>query len=382
VPDEVLSAMHRPAVDIYSGGLVDITTSLLDDLRTLFATKGRTYIYASNGHGVWEAALGNVLSRGDRVLVLESGRFATSWGDMAARMGALVDVLPGEYQRAVRPAEVAERLAADTAHAIKAILLTQIDTASGVANDVAAIAAAARSVGHPALVMVDTVASLACMPFEMDAWGIDVAVAGSQKGLMTPPGLGLIAAGERAVAAHPTADLVTPYWDWTAREGPEHYQKYCGTPPEHLLFGLRKAIDMLMAEGLDNAYQRHRLLAGATQAAVERWSQGGVLGFNVEESGERAVSVTTVRWRESEDSGQALQALTAYARERCGVVLGKGIGALGGKAFRIAHMGHVNAPMLLGTLGVVEMALKALKVPHGSGGIEAAVEYLAARVEP
>jgi alanine-glyoxylate transaminase/serine-glyoxylate transaminase/serine-pyruvate transaminase len=382
VPDEVLAAMHRPAVDIYTGSLVDVTMSLLEDLRRLFSTRGRTYIYAANGHGAWEAALTNVLSRGDKVLVLESGRFAVGWGEMATKLGAEVEVLAGDYRRAVRPAEVEARLRADKANAIKAILVVQIDTASGVVNDISAISTAVKAAGHPALLMVDVVASLGCVPFEMDGWEVDVAVAGSQKGLMTPPGLGFVAAGERAVAAHKAADMVTPYWDWTFREGPEHYQKYCGTPPEHLLFGLRKAIDMLDEEGLEQAFERHRLLAEATRRAVAVWAEGRVLAFSVIEPAERANSVTTILWSTARGGKHELRALVDYARERCGVVLGTGIGELNGKAFRIAHMGHANAPMVLGTLAVVEMGLTALGVPHGAGGVDAAVAYLGKAVRP
>lgn len=378
VPDEVLAAMHRPAVDIYSGGLIDVTMSLLEDLRTIFRTQGRSYIYAANGHGAWEAALTNVLSRGDRVLVLESGRFATGWGEMAARLGAEVEIVKGEWHRAVRPADVEERLRADKARKIKAVLVVQIDTASGVVNDIAAISKAMKAADHEALLLVDVVASLGTMPFEMDGCGVDVAVAGSQKGLMTPPGLGFVAAGPRAVAAHKTAGLVTPYWDWTFREGEEHYHKYCGTPPEHLLFGLRKAIDMLFAEGLEAAFERHRLLAEATRRAVGVWAQGEALGFNILDPAERSNSVTNVRWL----APGTCDALIDYAREKCGVVLGVGIGGLGGKAFRIAHMGHCNAPMVLGTLGVIEVGLKALGVPHGKGGVSAAIDWLGANVPP
>src|SRR5690606_38218526 len=189
---------------------------------------GRTYMYAANGHGAWEAALCNVLSRGDKVLVLESGRFAVGWGEMGQKLGVDVEVLKGDWRRAVRPSDVEERLRADKAHAINAVLVVQVDTASGVVNDIPAISKPIRAADHPALFMVDAVASLGTMPFEMDAWGIDVAVSGSQKGLMTPPGLGLVAASERAFALHKTADLNTPYWDWGFREGEEHYQKYCG----------------------------------------------------------------------------------------------------------------------------------------------------------
>jgi alanine-glyoxylate transaminase / serine-glyoxylate transaminase / serine-pyruvate transaminase len=372
VPDEVLAAMHRPAIDIYSGALVDLTTSCLDDLRRIFGTRGRTYVYAANGHGAWEAALVNVLSRGERILVLESGRFATSWGEMASVLGIEVEILPGSERRAVDPAALEARLRDDAGGEIKAILVVQVDTASSVVNDIPAIRRALDAAGHGALLMVDTIASLATMPFQMDLWGVDVAVAGSQKGLMTPPGLSFVAAGERAIAAHRRAGLRTRYWDWTEREGELHYQKYCGTPPEHLMFGLRKALDMLLEEGLDAVIRRHRLLAGAVRHGVGVWSEGGELEFNVVEPAERADSVTTVLVNGGRDPRELLD----YCANKCGVVLGIGIGEFGGRAFRIAHMGHVNAPMILGTLGAIEIGLAALGIPHGKGGVQAAIDHL------
>lgn len=376
VPDQVLQAMHRPALDIYSTEMVELTEGLLSDLSRLFATKGHSYIYIANGHGAWEATLSNVLSRGDKVLVLESGRFAINWGNAAAAMGAEVEVLKGDIRRAIRPAEVEEHLHRDKNHSIKAVLAVQVDTASGVFNDIEAIGKAIQAAGHPALYMVDTVASLGCMPFEMDKWGIDVAMSGSQKGLMTPPGLGFVAAGERAREVHKKANLRTPYWDWTERDGREHYRKYAGTAPVHLLFALRQAVNMLFAEGLENAFERHRLLAEAVRRAVAAWSEGQVLGFNIAEARERANTVTTITMANGHDP----IALQRYCKEKCGLVLGTGIGALQGQSFRIAHMGHVNAPMTLGTLGVVEMALKALGIPHGNGGTEAAIEWLGENV--
>src|SRR5256886_11135965 len=372
LPDEVLQAMHRPALDIYSEQMVQLTESLLADLSKLFATKGQSYIYIANGHGAWEATLSNVLSRGDKLLVLESGRFAIGWGQAAAAMGVEVEVLKGDWRRAIRPAEVEARLKQDKDHSIKAIVAVQVDTASGAYNDVEAIRKASKSTGHPALFMVDTVASLGCMPFEMDKWGIDVAMSGSQKGLMTPPGLGFVAANDRARAVHKKANLRTPYWDWTEREGTEHYRRYAGTAPVHLLFALRKAIDMLFDEGLENVFLRHRLLAEAVRRAVSVWAEGQVLGFNITEPGERSNTVTTVVMSNGHDP----IALQRYCKEKCGVVLGVGIGELSGQAFRIAHMGHVNAPMILGTLGVIEVSLNALEIPHGKGGLEAATDWL------
>jgi alanine-glyoxylate transaminase/serine-glyoxylate transaminase/serine-pyruvate transaminase len=378
VPDEVLAAMHRPAVDIYTGELVGLTETCLADLHTVFRTTGQVYIYAANGHGAWEAALTNVLNRGDKVLVLESGRFATSWGEMAAMLGVDVEVLPGDWHRAVDPQAVEDRLRADSAGEIKAVMVVQVDTASGVINDIDALRQAMNAAGHDALFLVDAIASLATMPFEMDEWGVDVTVTGSQKGLMTPPGLSFVAAGERAKAAHQNSDLRTYYWDWTIRDGELHYHKYCGTPPEHLLFGLRKALDMLLEEGLEATWERHRLLAQATRAAVGRWAEGGVLGFNVTASRERSNSVTTV----SMEGGHDPADLLAYCEDKCGVILGVGIGDPGYPMFRIAHMGHVNAPMMLGTLGVTEMALSALDIPHASGGVQAAIDSLAVNVSP
>jgi alanine-glyoxylate transaminase/serine-glyoxylate transaminase/serine-pyruvate transaminase len=375
MPDEVLQAMHRPALDIYSSQMTELTESLLADLSKLFATKGKTYIYIANGHGAWEATLSNVLSRGDKLLVLESGRFAVGWGHAASLMGVDVEVLKGDWRRAIRPAEVEARLKEDKEHRVKAIVAVQVDTASGAYNDIEAIGKAIKAAGHPALFMVDTVASLGCMPYEMDKWGVDVTMSGSQKGLMTPPGLGFVAANARALEVHKHANLRTPYWDWSEREGTEHYRKYAGTAPIHLLFALRKAIDMLHAEGLENAFLRHRLLAGAVRRAVAAWSEGQVLGFNIAEAHERSDTVTTVTMK-----GFDPAALQRYCKEKCGVVLGTGIGNLQGQAFRIAHMGHVNAPMILGTLGVIEVGLSALKIPHGKGGTEAAIEYLGENV--
>jgi len=382
MPDEVLQAMHRPAIDIYAGSLIALTDRLLADLRWIFRTRGRTYIYIANGHGAWEAALTNVLSRGDRILVLESGRFALGWGDMAAKLGVEVEVLPGDYRRAVRPRAVEKRLRRDMktdgTRRFKAVLAVQIDTASGVVNDLAAIGKAIGAAGHDALYMVDAVASLACMPFEMDAWGIDVAMSGSQKGLMTPPGLSFVAAGKRARAAHKRADLRTPYWDWTAREGKIHYQKYAGTAPEHLMFGLAKAFEMIRAEGLDNIFRRHRLLAEAVRRAVAVWARGKAFDFNITAPAERSDTVTTVRMA----GGRDARRLREYCNTKCGVVLGQGLGEMSGQAFRIAHMGHINAPMVLGTLGVVECALEALRIPHRKGGVQAAIDWLGAQVKP
>ncbi|MBL4906850.1 MAG: aminotransferase class V-fold PLP-dependent enzyme [Sneathiella sp.] len=378
IPDAVLNAMHQPAIDIYQKGFPLLTDSLLADLRALFQTKGKSFIYIANGHGAWEAALSNVLSHGEKILVLESGLFANGWGDMGATLGLDVEVLPGSWQEAVKPEAVAERLRQDTNHEIKAILMVQVDTASSIVNDVEAVGKAIRSTDHPALFMVDTIASLGTMNFSMDEWSVDVAVSAAQKGLMSPPGLSFNAVNDRAMKAHESANLRTAYWDWTARMGKVHYQKYCGTPPEHLLFALRKSLDILLDDGMEAVALRHRLLAGATWAAVSKWAEGEVLQFNIPNPAERSFAVTTVLF----EKGYTPENLLDYCDKKCAVIVGIGIGALDGKAMRIAHMGYANAPMLLGTLGAIEMGLKALNIPHGSGGVQAAIEFLAENVPP
>ena len=372
VPEAVLSAMHHPAVDIYAGPLLDTTARCLENLASMFQTAGNVYLYAANGHGAWEASLCNTLSRGDEILVLESGRFAPGWGQMGEALGLRVTTLEAPPRGAVDPDAVEARLREDRAGTIKAVLVVQVDTATGVVNDLPAIRAALDAAGHDALLFVDAVASLACMPLAMDEWGVDVAVAASQKGLMAPPGLSFCAAGPRARRAHETANLRTRYWDWTEREGPEHYQKYCGTPPEHMLFALDRALQLLVEEGIEAVFRRHRLLARAVREAVATWSQAGALEFNIRDADQRADSVTVIRMRDDRDPAP----LVEFCRETCGLTLGIGIGELRGRAFRLAHMGHIHAPMILGMLATVELGLRTTGCPHGRGGVEAAIEVL------
>lgn len=371
VPDEVLRAMHRPAVDIYEGPLIETTEFCMSGLRKLFRSEGQPYIYAANGHGAWDAALSNTLNGGDKVLVLESGRFALGWGEAGEITGLEMEVLKGDWRLPVNPQAVEDRLRADTGGDIKAVLVVQVDTASGAWNDIAAIRKAMTAAGHDALLMVDTIASLGCMPFEMDEWGVDIALTGSQKGLMTPPGLSFVLAGERAIQAHETADLRTNYMDWTFRNGPEHYEKYCGTPPEHLLFAFRAALELIEAEGLEQVWHRHALLAEATRKAIAVWAEGGVLDMNITDPNGRSDSVTVVRFKGADPAP-----LRAFTKEVCGVTVGGTIGDLAGQGIRIGHMGHVNAVMVLGTLSAIEMGLAKLDIPHGKGGVQAAIDYL------
>ncbi len=376
VPEPVLNAMHRPAIDIYSGSLVGVTDDCLQSLKQVFQTRGQVYIYAANGHGAWEAALSNTLCRGDTVLVLESGLFARTWGESGALQGLKPIAVNSDWRQPADYQKAAEILRSDKDHKIKAVLTVQVDTASGVVNDVSTLRALLDDADHPALLMVDCIASLGTMPFKMDEWGIDVAITGSQKGLMLPPGLSFVAANDRARAIHKTADLRTHYWDWTFRDGPEHYMKYCGTPPEHLMFGLHCALDMLLTEGLDAAFERHRLLADAVRAAVTVWGESGLMELNVLSPEARANSVTAIALAE----GRPPQLLLDWCEKHAAVKLGITIGELHNRGFRIGHMGYVNAPMILGTLGVIETALHALKWPIGASGVAAATRLLGTSV--
>ncbi|MEO1468529.1 MAG: aminotransferase class V-fold PLP-dependent enzyme [Pseudomonadota bacterium] len=373
MPDRVLEAMSRPMPNIYEGRLVEMSEAMLAALPGIAGTAGRAFCAVSNGHGAWEMALTNTLSRGDKVLVLESGRFAVGWGEQARMLGVEVEVLAATPRRAVDPAAVEARLRADTGHEITAVLVVQVDTASSVWNDIAAIRRAIDAAGHPALYMVDCIACLGCIEYRMDDWGVDVTVAGSQKGLMTPPGLGFTWANDKAWAAHQKADLRTAYWDWTARsQDGRHYLRYCGTPPVSHIFALSEAIAMLKEEGYENVWSRHRALADATRAAVAAWAAPGGLAFNVTEAAERSDVVTTVLTGDVD-----AERLRNIAETRAGLTLGVGLGAFEGEAFRIGHMGHLNPPMLLGTLGTVEMVLKAMEAPMGGSGVAAAAAALA-----
>jgi alanine-glyoxylate transaminase / serine-glyoxylate transaminase / serine-pyruvate transaminase len=377
MPEEVLNALHSPSVDIYGGTSEVASRSCLKDLKKVFGTKaGKVYIYACNGHGGWEAALTNTLSKGDRVLVLVSGLFPVVWGENASKLGLVVEELSERPGRAIDAKAVEARLKQDKAHAFKAVLMVQADTATGVVNDIAAVRKAMDAAKHPALLMVDTIASLGCMPFGMDDLGVDVAVGGSQKGLMTPPGLAFTAVNAKARQAHKKAGLKTGYWDWTFRDGKEHYMWYGGTPPVQMVFALRKALDMIFAEGFDNIFRRHAILAGATHAAAEVWCSKGKMAFAIAEPTERSNSVTCLLTPEG-----AGPAIMDYCERNLGVTIGRGIGPLTGKAIRIAHMGHVNGWGHLGTIAAVETALTALGVEHGAGGIQAATDYIASHVK-
>jgi alanine-glyoxylate transaminase/serine-glyoxylate transaminase/serine-pyruvate transaminase len=367
--------MHRTAPNIYEGELVDMTRTILADLRRVALTKQHVAVYIANGHGVWEAANCNMFSRGDRVLLAATGRFGFGWAEAARRQGIEVDIIdfgrsgPGDPQR------IADALKADTHQQIRAVLVTHVDTASSARNDIAAIRLAIDSAGHPALLAVDAIASLGCDELRMDQWGIDVIVGASQKGLMVPPGMGFLWFSEKALEVSQQSDLVTPYWDWKSRVvGEELWRYFGGTPPTHHLYGLREALTMILdEEGIENTWNRHRRLASAIWAAFDTWGKGTSIALNVAEPAARGWSVTAA----TIPNGGA-GALRQWLEAEAGVTLGIGLGmALPTEPayadfLRVGHMGHVNAHMVLGVLAAMEAGMQALGVPHGPGAVEAA----------
>lgn len=373
IPGRILNAMNRPAVDFSGPEFVDIAVSCFRDLKWLFRTEGDVFIYAANGHAAWEAAMVNTLSEGDAILVPETGHFSNGWAETAESFGLTVKTVASDWRRAIDPAAVEAALRADKEHAIKAILMVHTDTATGVTSDIPALRAAIDAAGHPALFMVDAIASLATTELAMDDWGVDVVVSASQKGLMCPPGVALVAAGPKAMAAHATSTLPRRYWDWTGRTAKEHYRKFCGTAPEHTIFALREALNMLQEETLEGAIRRHARLSEAVRLCVGKWCEGGALQFNAVNPNERSDSVTTILL----PGNVSTDMMRAMCRDNFSVAVGGGLGKLIGKAFRIGHMGDMNEPMILGCLGAVEAALKRLDVPIGAGGMQAAIDWLA-----
>jgi alanine-glyoxylate transaminase/serine-glyoxylate transaminase/serine-pyruvate transaminase len=386
VPERVLNAMHRASPNIYEGEIVELTHGVVADLKRLAMTEQYVAIYIANGHGAWEAAISNMFSRGDRALVAATGRFGHGWADAATRMGVDVELIDFGKSSPADPQRIAEALAADKAHAIRAVLVTHVDTASSALSDIAAIRAAIDGVGHPALLAVDAIASLACDRMRMDAWGVDVLVGACQKGLMLPPGLGFVWFSERALDVSQRAGLSTPYWDWRPRgQAEEFYHYFGGTAPTAHLFGLRESLSMILEEeGLPQVWRRHEMMASAVWAAFDAWSVGvPTIGLNIAEPKYRGRSVTAARI----GNGGA-GALRKWLEAEAGVTLGIGLGmALSsepayGDFLRVAHMGHVNAHMVLGALASMEAGMQALGIPHGAGAIEAAAGEIARQTQP
>jgi alanine-glyoxylate transaminase/serine-glyoxylate transaminase/serine-pyruvate transaminase len=368
VPDRILRAMSRPTIDHRGPEFGELTLKLLPQLQRVFKTQQPVIVYPSSGTGAWEAALTNTLSPGDRVLAFETGHFATLWRQMAVALGLEVEFVPGDWRHGVDPEAVEQRLRADTAGQIAAVTVVHNETSTGVTSRVGEIRAALDRAGHPALLLVDTISSLASIDFAFDEWRVDVAVGCSQKGLMLPPGLGLNAVSARALAASARASLPRSYWRWQPVLDANQRGFYPYTPATNLLFGLSEALDMIEEEGLDRVFARHARLAEATRAAVTAWGLEVVCA----DPREYSASVTGVLVPDHVDAAQVNRVIL----ERYNMSLGIGLGKLAGRAFRIGHLGHLNELSLAGTLSGVELGLQAAGVPIKRGGVDEALAVL------
>ena len=381
IPDRVLTAMHRPSPNIYHGELVDMVDTLFPDLKAVGRTQHYVAMYIANGHGAWEASLVNTIKPGEKVLVITTGRFGEGWASLAQTLGIETQILDFGLQSDADPQKLEEALRQDTKGEIKAVLTVQVDTATSVLNDVAAMRQAIDNAGHDALFMVDCIASLGCDRFEMDAWGVDVMVAGCQKGLMTPAGMSFVYFNEKARAArqHTSPSF---YWDWTPRTEPEvFYQQFGGTAPTHHLYGLREALTMIVQEeGIENVWERHATIAKAVWTAVEVWGgdNGGLMRHNIADMEKRSNAVSSI----GTAPGVAGK-IRAWCEEQAGVTLGIGLGlATPGtpqwdQQFRIGHMGHQNIAMTMAVLGSIEAAMQANGVEYGAGALSAAAGVMA-----
>ena len=368
VPDRILRAIERPTIDHRGPEFGRLGERVLSGLREVFRTRGNVLIFPSSGTGAWEAALVNTLSPGDTVLMSETGHFSTLWTAMARRLGLHVELLEGDWRTGADPARVEARLAEDRARAIKAVAVVHNETSTGVTSRIGAVRAALDSAGHPALLLVDTISSLASIDYRHDEWGVDVTVGGSQKGLMLPPGLGFNAVSEKALAASKSAGMARSYWDWEAMLGSNRTGFFPYTPATNLLYGLAEAIDMLLEEGLENVFRRHDRHAEATRRAVRAWG----LEVLCRRPDEYSSSLTAVRVPE----GHSADALRRTILETFDMSLGNGLGRLADSVFRIGHLGAFNDLMLAGTLSGIEMGLHLAGVPHRPDGVAAALASL------
>ena len=369
VPDRILRAMDMPVIDHRGPEFGKLGKRVLDGIKTIFKCAGPVIIYPASGTGAWEAALVNTLSPGDSVLMFETGHFATLWREMAKKLGLDAEFVSGDWRHGVDPAQVEERLAADTAHRFKAVCVVHNETSTGVASRIPEIRAAIDRAKHPALFMVDTISSLGSIDYRHEAWRVDVTVAGSQKGLMLPPGLGFNAVSDKALEAAKTARLPRSYWDWQPMLQANDKGFFPYTPATNLLYGLKAALEMLAEEGLTNVFARHDRHAEATRRAVKAW------GFEILclEPREYSSSLTAVLM----PAGHSADGLRQTILDRFDMSLGSGLGRLADKVFRIGHLGDFNDLMLAGTLSGIEMGLGVAGVPHRRGGINAALDYLA-----
>jgi alanine-glyoxylate transaminase/serine-glyoxylate transaminase/serine-pyruvate transaminase len=370
VPGRILRAIEQPTIDHRGPAFAHLGREVLDGVKQVFQTSRPVIVYPSSGTGAWEAALVNTLSPGDRVLMYETGHFATLWHAMAERLGLEVEFVPGDWRHGVDPAAVEAHLADDRQGAVKALCVIHNETSTGVTSPIAEIRHAIDRAGHGALFMVDTISSLASIDYRHEEWGVDVTVGGSQKGLMLPPGLGFNAVSDKALSAAKTARLTRSYWDWEPMVASNESGYFPFTPATNLLFGLREAVHMLLEEGLDAVFDRHARLAEATRCAVAAWD----LEMVAANPAQRSNALTAVFLPNGHDA----DAFRKVVLERFDMSLGNGLGRLQGKAFRIGHLGDYNELMLAGTLAGVEMGLGLAGVPYNKGGLTAALEYLVA----
>lgn len=369
VPDRVLRAIDRPTMDHRGPEFGALGRALLDKLRLVFQTAGPVIIYPASGTGAWEAALTNTLSPGDRVLMCRTGWFATLWKEMADRLGLDPVFIDTDWRRGADVAALGEALAADTAHRIRAVCVVHNETSTGCTSRIDEVRAAIDAARHPALLLVDTISSLASMDYRHDEWGVDVTVAGSQKGLMLPPGLSFNAVSVKALKAAETARLPRSYWDWRPMLAANETGYFPYTPGTNLLYGLHEAVAMLLEEGLPDVFARHDRFAEATRRAVRAWG----LEIQCADPRHYSSSLTAVRVPE----GHSADSLRAVILERFNMSLGNGLGMLKDCVFRIGHLGDFGDLQLIGTLGGVEMGLREAGIPHKPGGVHAAMDYLA-----
>ena len=373
IPKEVTDAMGRQPMELGDPGVDALITGCEARLRPILGLDaGDVFLFNCNGHGGWEATIVNLVAPGQCVLIAGSGTFSDAWAEHAEALGARVLRTAWTPGMPADPAAVEQALRDDAAREIVAVFVVHTDTASGVTNDLAAFRAAIDAAGHPALLVADVVASLGAAPFSMDEMGVNVAIGASQKALMVASGLAVVGVDARAAEVARRNPTPRYYWDWERRRMPMSYRKFCGTPPQALLMGLEASLALIHREGLSEVLARHRRLATAVQAAVARWSDGGALDFFVKVPEARSVSVTTVTVAPGIDS----EALRTLARDRFQVGIAGGLGNLAGKAFRIGHLGDINAPTVLGCLAGLEAALSYAGIPYGRGGVDAAVRAL------
>lgn len=374
LPDEVLDAMHRQPMDLADPRLADSLAACDAGLKRLLGTEqAEVFMYAANGHGAWEVVIENLLPPGSAVLIPGTGHFSDSWALQCEALGRRTVRTPWVEGQPIDPAALQAALRDDPEHQIVAVFVVHTDTASSVTSDLDALRSALDATGHPALFVVDAVASLGAAPLAMDAQRIDLVVGASQKGLMLPPGLGFVAVGPAAAAVAARNPAPRFYWDWGRRAGKLPYQKFCGTPPLSLVAALDAGIGLLFREGVDAVHARHRLLAGAVHAAVQAWSREGAVDFFCPLPTARSVSVTAIKTAPGIDP----DAIRSVARERFQVSIAGGLGPLAGRAFRIGHLGDLNPAMILGALAGVEAAMLSLGVPFGRDGVQRAVDHLA-----